>query len=89
MKPSLWCCMFLLLMTYWLVTKLYLPRLCHTCTPKELADLYTIYLKSEPAPEKQSRLRFLLGIDDSIAAALQEMGDRNGPVGVEEENFVF
>ncbi|KAK7843461.1 protein tic110 [Quercus suber] len=57
--------------------------------PEELADLYTIYLKSEPAPEKLSRLQFLLGIDDSMAAALQEMGDRNGPVGVEEENFVF
>ncbi|KAL4611351.1 hypothetical protein ACB092_08G117800 [Castanea dentata] len=57
--------------------------------PEELADLYTIYLKSEPAPEKLSRLQFLLGIDDSTAAALQEMGDRNGPVGVEEENFVF
>ena len=89
MKPSLWCCMFLLLMTYWLVTKLYLPRLCHTCTPEELAHLYTIYLKSEPALEKLSRLQFLLGIDYSMAAALQEMGDRNGPVGVEEENFVF
>ena len=57
--------------------------------PEELADLYTIYLKSEPALEKLSRLQFLLGIDDSMAAALQEMGDRNGPVGVEEENFVF
>ena len=57
--------------------------------PEELADLYTIYHKSEPAPEKLSRLQFLLGIDDSMAAALQEMGDRNGPVGVEEENFVF
>lgn len=29
MKPSLCRCRFLLLMTYWLVTKLYLPRLCH------------------------------------------------------------
>ena len=57
--------------------------------PEELADLYTIYFKSEPAPEKLSRLQFLLGIDDSMATALQEMGDRNGLVGVEEENFGF
>lgn len=57
--------------------------------PEELADLYTIYLKSEPAPEKLSRVQYLLGIDDSMAAALREMGDRTISVGAEEENFVF
>lgn len=57
--------------------------------PEELADLYTIYLKSEPAPEKLSRLQYLLGISDSTAAALQEMGDRVLSIGAEEEKFVF
>lgn len=57
--------------------------------PEELADLYAIYLKSEPAPEKLSRVQYLLGIDDSTAASLQEMGGRTLSVGAEEENFVF
>ncbi|XP_024019050.1 protein TIC110, chloroplastic [Morus notabilis] len=57
--------------------------------PEELADLYTIYLKSEPAPEKLSRLQYLLGISDSTAAALREMGDRVLSIGAEEEKFVF
>uniref|UniRef100_A0A2P2LUV1 Uncharacterized protein n=3 Tax=Rhizophora mucronata TaxID=61149 RepID=A0A2P2LUV1_RHIMU len=57
--------------------------------PEELADLYTIYMKSDPAPEKLSRLQYLLGISDSTAAALYEMKDRVLPVGAEEENFVF
>ncbi|KAG6680901.1 hypothetical protein I3842_13G065600 [Carya illinoinensis] len=57
--------------------------------PEELADLYAIYLKSEPAPEKLSRVQYLLGIDDSTAAALREMGDRTISVAAEEENFVF
>lgn len=56
---------------------------------EELSDLYAIYLKSEPAPEKLSRVQYLLGIDDSTAAALREMGDRTISVGAEEENFVF
>lgn len=57
--------------------------------PEELADLYAIYLKSEPAPEKLSRLQSLLGISDSTAAALREMGDRVLNLGAEEEKFVF
>lgn len=57
--------------------------------PEELADLYTIYQKSEPAPEKLSRLQFLLGISDSTAATLREMGDRALSVTTDEENFVF
>lgn len=57
--------------------------------PEELADLYAIYLKSEPAPEKLSRLQYLLGISDSTAAALREMGDRVLNLGAEEEKFVF
>ncbi|PON66189.1 Protein TIC [Trema orientale] len=57
--------------------------------PEELADLYTIYLNSEPAPEKLSRLQYLLGISDSTAATLQEMGDRVLAIGAEEEKFVF
>lgn len=57
--------------------------------PEELVDLYTIYLKSDPAPEKLSRLQYLLGISDSTAAALQEMGDQIFATNAEEEKFVF
>ncbi|XP_050218025.1 protein TIC110, chloroplastic [Mercurialis annua] len=57
--------------------------------PEELADLFTIYMKNEPAPEKLSRLQQLLGISDSTAAALGEMKDRVSSVGAEEEEFVF
>lgn len=57
--------------------------------PEELADLFAIYLKSDPAPEKLSRLQFLLGINDSAAASIKEMGDRVLPVGAEEEEFAF
>lgn len=57
---------------------------------EELADLYSIYMKSDPAPEKLSRLQHLLGISDSTAAALREAGDDTMlSVGSEEENFVF
>ncbi|KAE9606040.1 hypothetical protein Lal_00025003 [Lupinus albus] len=55
---------------------------------EELADLYSIYLKSNPTPEKLSRLQYLLGINDSTASALQERGDRL-PNTAEEEEFVF
>ncbi|XP_028768886.1 protein TIC110, chloroplastic [Neltuma alba] len=57
--------------------------------PEELADLYTIYLKKDPPPEKLSRLQYLLGINDSTASALREMGDRLLDASVEEEKFVF
>ena len=57
--------------------------------PEELADLYTIYMKSDPTPEKLSRLQYLLGISDSTAAALQEMGDTLLNSTAEEEKFVF
>lgn len=57
--------------------------------PEELADLYTIYTKSDPAPEKLSRLQYLLGISDSTAATLREMGDRVFATDAEEEKFVF
>lgn len=56
--------------------------------PGELADLFAIYMKSDPAPEKLSRLQYLLGISDSTAATLREMGDRVLQIGAEEE-FVF
>ncbi|KAL1308418.1 hypothetical protein AAHE18_17G104300 [Arachis hypogaea] len=57
--------------------------------PEELADLYTIYLKSDPAPEKLARLQYLLGISDSTAAALKDVGDALLNSTAEEENFVF
>ncbi|KAL3752492.1 hypothetical protein ACJRO7_013190 [Eucalyptus globulus] len=57
--------------------------------PEELADLFAIYMKSEPAPEKLSRLQHLLGISDSAAAAIREMGDGVIQIGAEEEEFAF
>ncbi|KAI6686999.1 hypothetical protein NL676_032912 [Syzygium grande] len=57
--------------------------------PEELADLFAIYSKSEPAPEKLSRLQHLLGVSDSAAAAIREMGDRVIQIGAEEEEFDF
>ncbi|KAL5102264.1 hypothetical protein RYX36_006591 [Vicia faba] len=55
---------------------------------EELSDLYTIYLKSDPSPEKLNRLQYLLGINDSTAAALRDSGDRLLEA-AEEEKFVF
>jgi hypothetical protein len=58
--------------------------------PEELSDLYVLYLKSEPAPEKLSRLQYLLNISDSAAETLQAMKDRPLPSGgPAEEEFVF
>ncbi|KAJ0236048.1 Protein TIC110 [Hirschfeldia incana] len=58
---------------------------------EELSDLYDIYSKSDPkpAPEKVSRLQYLLGIDDSTATALREMEDGAFSSAAEEGNFVF
>ncbi|XP_059659856.1 protein TIC110, chloroplastic isoform X2 [Cornus florida] len=55
---------------------------------EELYDLFLIYTKSNPAPEKLSRLQYLLDISDSTAETLQGMRDRL-PNGAEEEEFVF
>ncbi|KAM1055623.1 hypothetical protein ACFX13_029831 [Malus domestica] len=55
--------------------------------PEELADLFGIYMKSDAAPEKLSRLQYLLGISDSMATALLEMGDRLQTIGAEEEKI--
>ncbi|XVF05832.1 hypothetical protein REPUB_Repub05bG0207100 [Reevesia pubescens] len=57
--------------------------------PEELTDLFGIYAKSNPAPEKLSRLQYLLGISDSVASAVQEMGDEVLSVEPEKERFVF
>ncbi|KAJ0007478.1 hypothetical protein Pint_30706 [Pistacia integerrima] len=57
--------------------------------PDELADLFGIYMKSDPAPEKLSRLQYLLGISDSTVAAFRDMGDSLLSIGTEEEKFVF
>ncbi|KAF3611373.1 hypothetical protein DY000_02044615 [Brassica cretica] len=58
---------------------------------EELSDLYSIYSKSDPkpAPEKVSRLQYLLGIDDSTATALREMEDGAFSSAAEEGDFVF
>ncbi|CAI0549090.1 unnamed protein product [Linum tenue] len=57
--------------------------------PEELSDLFTIYMRSDPAPEKLSRLQYLLGISDSTAVALRDVKDQVLSVGAEEEEFAF
>ncbi|CAI0399561.1 unnamed protein product [Linum tenue] len=57
--------------------------------PEELSDLFTIYMRSDPAPEKLSRLQYLLGLSDSTAAALRDVKDQVLSVGAEEEEFAF
>uniref|UniRef100_A0A803LCY1 Chloroplast inner envelope protein n=1 Tax=Chenopodium quinoa TaxID=63459 RepID=A0A803LCY1_CHEQI len=57
--------------------------------PEELADLFAIYAKNNAAPEKISRLQYLLGISDSAAASLREMEDRLPSSSAEAEEFVF
>ncbi|XP_009595771.1 protein TIC110, chloroplastic isoform X1 [Nicotiana tomentosiformis] len=57
--------------------------------PEELSDLFIVYVKSDPAPDKLSRLQYLLGISDSTAETLRSMKDRELPNGVGEEEFVF
>lgn len=60
--------------------------------PSELDDLYCIYLKSIPKPEKLSRLQNLLGISDEKAFSLQDAA-REGALPIapaeEEEEFAF
>lgn len=56
---------------------------------EELADLYTTYIKSNETPEKLSSLQYLLGINDSTAASLREMGERLLSNNAEVEEFVF
>lgn len=59
-------------------------------SPEELADLYLIYLKSIPKPEKLTRLQYLLGISDSTATVLRDTAERGAlPLENEEEEFVF
>lgn len=57
--------------------------------PEELSDLFIVYLKSDPPPEKLSRLQYLLGISDSTAETLRTVKDRELPNGAGEEEFVF
>ncbi|KAK1272270.1 hypothetical protein QJS04_geneDACA005893 [Acorus gramineus] len=59
--------------------------------PEELSDLYCLYLKSIPKPEKLSRLQYLLGIDDSAASALRDAAERGEVLAssAEEENDAF
>ncbi|KAJ4837864.1 hypothetical protein Tsubulata_019747 [Turnera subulata] len=57
--------------------------------PEELVELYGIYLKSDPEPEKLSRMQYLLGINDSTANSLQETKNAVTTIGAEEEEFAF
>jgi hypothetical protein len=56
----------------------------------ELLDLFCIYVKEPQSEDKVSRLRELLGIDESQAKSLQEMVSTKGfSLGLEEEEFSF
>ncbi|GLT43216.1 hypothetical protein SLA2020_171830 [Shorea laevis] len=56
--------------------------------PEELADLYGIYARRNPESEKLVRLQYLLGLSDSMAAALRETGEEVLSTG-KEEKFIF
>ncbi|XP_072984067.1 protein TIC110, chloroplastic isoform X2 [Typha latifolia] len=57
---------------------------------EELADLYCVYLKSIPMPEKLARLQFLLGISDSTAAMLRDTAEQGVlKVADEEDEFAI
>ncbi|KAL2550266.1 protein TIC [Forsythia ovata] len=57
--------------------------------PKELSDLFSVYLKSDPSPENLARVQYLLNISDSTAEALRAMKDRGLQNEAVEEEFVF
>ncbi|KAL0419283.1 UNVERIFIED_CONTAM: protein, chloroplastic [Sesamum radiatum] len=58
--------------------------------PEELADLFLIYLKSDPEADKVARIQYLLDISDSTAEALKAVKDKGLPNGATtEEEFVF
>lgn len=55
-------------------------------TPGELDDLYAIYLKNIPKPEKLSRLQYLLGISNEKANKIQDAASEGTlPIAVDEE----
>ncbi|KAL6642892.1 hypothetical protein ACP70R_021073 [Stipagrostis hirtigluma subsp. patula] len=55
-------------------------------TPSELDDLYCIYMKSIPKPEKLSRLQYLLGISKEKADQLRDAATEGAlPTAAEEE----
>jgi hypothetical protein len=59
-------------------------------SPGELDDLYCVYLKSIPKPEKLSRLQYLLGISDEKAFSLQDAAREGAlPIASVEEEFSF
>ncbi|KAK4483071.1 hypothetical protein RD792_010247 [Penstemon davidsonii] len=57
--------------------------------PEELADLFLVYMKSDPEAEKLARVQYLLNISDSTAEALRAMKDRGLPNEAAKEDFVF
>ena len=55
-------------------------------TPGELDDLYAIYLKSIPKPEKLSRLQYLLGISNEKANKIRDAASEGTlPIAAAEE----
>lgn len=57
--------------------------------PEELEDLFVIYLKSNPSPEKLSRLQELLNISGPRGETLRAARDVLTPGGAEEGEFDF
>jgi hypothetical protein len=56
----------------------------------ELLDLFCIYVKEPQSDRNVSRLRELLGIDESQAKSLQEMVSASGfSLGLDEEEDIF
>jgi len=55
-------------------------------TPGELDDLYAIYLKSIPRPEKLSRLQYLLGVSNEKANKIRDAASEGSlPIAAEEK----
>ncbi|XP_066373843.1 protein TIC110, chloroplastic-like [Miscanthus floridulus] len=55
-------------------------------TPGELDDLYAMYLKSIPRPEKLSRLQYLLGISNEKANKIRDAASEGSlPIAAEEK----
>ncbi|CAN6323635.1 unnamed protein product [Urochloa humidicola] len=61
-------------------------------TPGELDDLYAIYLKGIPKPEKLSRLQYLLGISNETANRIRDAASEGTlpiPAAEEKEELAF
>lgn len=55
---------------------------------EELSDLFCLFYKSSPTPEKLSRLQYLLGLNDDTVSSLSELVD-SGKFSLDEERDDF